>query len=166
MVKSFCGGVCLYFLSNLPLLGHSYFEGITDIETNTRKNRIEVVHRYTTHDLEILLSSKYHQKILADQANYKQYLQQYLSQKFSLSIGHKPINLYWVGIENGITETVIYQMSSGLFPLLGVRVHNEILTDFFPEQLNRVNFKDSEVTGTLIFNQDTKQAVIISSQTQ
>ncbi len=152
--------VLFYLLMGGVSQAHSYFEGLTDILINQNKNRLEVVHRYITHDLEVLLSERFDRQISADQDEFEVYLEKYINQNFYLELNKEKISLTWLGVEKGISETLIYQMNESITQLIGIEVHNEILTDFFPQQINRTNFKDGSISGTLIFNQQVKQARI------
>ncbi|MDQ7048302.1 MAG: hypothetical protein Q9M92_01680 [Enterobacterales bacterium] len=142
---------------------HSYFEGVADIVINPHKNRLEIMQRYTTHDLEISLSRKYNKRLSADQDIFTEYLKQYISESFYLVNQGVRIELEWVGSENGISETTIYQMNRNISALTGVTVHNQVLSDLFPKQLNRVNYQDSEKSGTLIFTASKQEALIAAS---
>jgi len=154
----------LFLLVSLPVIvnAHTYYQGITDISINKSEQRIEIVHRFTTHDLEILLSEKYNKKITADLADYSKYLKKYIQNSFELKKRRSLLKLEWIGIENGINETIIYQTVLGLNDLSKIIVNNYILTDFYPEQVNRVNYSDDRLSGTLIFDaKDQTQQIII-----
>ena len=152
LLSRFLTGLVIIVSLSIRVQAHTYYEGITDISVNTSKGRVEIVHRYTTHDIEILLSEKFDNRITTDQLNYSKYLKQYIQDNFSLMKNKNILKIEWVGIENGINETVIYQTISGLESLSGVAVKNGILTGFFPEQINRTNFDDGKLSGTLIFD--------------
>jgi len=153
----------LLLINSSCLLAHNYFEGFVDLQINSHKNRLEIVHRYTTHDLEIVLTKKYAKKITADQDDFNFYLKKYINDQFYLVKNKHKIELEWVGNENGISETSIYQMNSSSRNLSGMILHNQVLTDFFSHQVNRVNYKDSEIRGTLIFTTNTFELLLPAS---
>lgn len=158
MFRFFCG---LFFLSAQSFIvnAHTYYEGLTDIKVNISERRVEIVHRFTTHDLEIFLSKNLNKSITADAPRYSGYLEQYINQSFTLKKEESILKLEWVGIENGISETIIYQVVSGLTDLSGVEVKNKILTGFYPKQVNRINYKDQKLSGTLIFEKGGTQKI-------
>lgn len=154
------------FLSSVQ--AHTYYEGFTEISVNTVKHRIEVVHNYTTHDLEILLSEKFNQRISADRDNYLKYLKRYIQETFTLSKDGKNLVLTWSGIENGIAETEIYQTVNNVESLLNVKITNKILIGFFPAQVNRTNYNDTSdpkniLSGTLIFKERETVKIIVNN---
>lgn len=136
-----------------PLGAHTFFEGLTEISYNERTNSMEIIHHYTTHDFEVLLAEKYQQKVSADQNNYEALLRRYTNQHFSMVKDKVPLKINWVGIEAGINETVIYQEIPGLKSLNLIAITNQMLTDFFPAQINRVNYAMPGAKGTLIFTE-------------
>jgi len=154
MAKNFAKWVALLLLIAISnsSTAHTYYEGLTDISVNRSKQRTEIIHRLTTHDIEVLLSEKFNQRISADQSSYEQFVRQYVEQHFSLITNKKNIPLEWVGIENGVNETVVYQTKEKLIDLLGIQVKNTLLTELFSEQVNRTNYDDGKTSGTLIFD--------------
>jgi hypothetical protein len=155
-LKQFMIGVVFTFISVNFLQAHTYYEGLTDISVNPAEQRIEIVHRFTTHDLEILLSEKFDSRISADQKSYLKYIKQYIEEQFSISLKQTKLKINWVGVDNGVSETVIYQTVSKMESLSGMRVTNKILIGFFPEQINRTNYNDGQLIGTLIFDSNNQ----------
>ncbi len=144
----------------LPLSAHTFFEGLTEISYNARTDSTEIIQRYTTHDFEVLLAEKNQQKVSADQNDYENLLRRYTNRHFSLVKYQTPLKINWIGIEAGINETVIYQEIPGLKSLNQLTITNQMLIDFFPAQLNRVNYSMPDAKGTLIFTEDnTRQAL-------
>ena len=151
--------VLLLLNSSFDACAHTYYEGLTDMNVNISEDRTEIVHRFTTHDLEIFLSKKLNRKITADTPSYSDYIEQYIKQSFTLKKEESALKVEWIGIENGISETIIYQVVSGLTNLSGIVVRNEILTGFYPKQVNRTNYKDQRLVGTLIFENGNSQKI-------
>lgn len=148
----FIGSVMALGLLAKVSSAHTYYQGLTDITVNKKENQIEIVHHFTTHDLENYLSDTSNQRIQADRSNYELLIKHYFAKAFQLAKLDQPITLEWVGMENGVNETVVYQVISGLHTLDGISIRNEVLMDYFPRQLNRVNYDDGELSGTLIFD--------------
>ena len=147
---------------------HTYYEGFSDIRVNVVKERIEIIHHFTTHDLEILLSKKFNERVSADRPNYLKHLKNYINENFKLSLNNEPLKIQWSGIENGINETVIYQAIEKIKSLNNIKVTNQVLISFYPEQINRVNYKDASVenkilSGTLIFDENKRVQIITNS---
>ena len=107
-----------------------------------------------------MLAEKNQQKVSADQNDYENLLRRYTNRHFSLVKYQTPLKINWIGIEAGINETVIYQEIPGLKSLNQLTITNQMLIDFFPAQLNRVNYSMPDAKGTLIFTEDnTRQAL-------
>ena len=153
----------IYFSGSLQ--AHTYYEGFSDIRVNVAKQRIEIVHHFTTHDLEVLLSEKFNKRVSADRPNYPKLLKLYVNDTFQLSLNNKLLDIKWSGIENGVSETVIYQTVENVTSLNNVKVTNRVLIDFYPEQINRSNYEDASqsnkiLSGTLIFNRNNESKII------
>lgn len=140
---------------------HTFFVGNTEILANEHTKSIEVIHRFTSHDLEALLSDRHQLRIDADSDEYRQLIAGYIAKNFSLTdkTGNK-LNLELVGIEPGVNDTHIYQEVIGKTSLEGMTIYHRLLTDYFPNQKNRVNYESLESKGSLLFDNNRNTATI------
>jgi hypothetical protein len=142
-------------------IAHTFFVGSTEILVNEHTKSVEVIHRFTSHDLELLLSDKHQVSVDADSQAYIKMVRDYVMNGFSLSDKNgKQLPLVLVGVEAGINETFIYQEVAGVTRIEGVVVAHRLLTDYFPNQKNRVNYKSKNVKGSLLFDNNVKKLQI------
>lgn len=142
-------------------IAHTFFVGSTEILVNEHTKSVEVIHRFTSHDLEALLSDKHQVSVDADSQVYIKMVRDYVMNGFSLSDKNgKQLPLVLVGVEAGINETFIYQEVAGVTGIEGVVVAHRLLTDYFPNQKNRVNYKSKNVKGSLLFDNNVKKLQI------
>lgn len=140
---------------------HTFFVGTTDISVNKFTQNTEIVHRFTSHDVEVLLSDLHQQRISADSEQYLTLFKSYIEQHFSLkNQDGASITIEWIGIEPGINETFVYQEITKRTKLLGITVNHQLLTDFFPQQKNRLNYESLNIKGSLLFDAAHQQAVM------
>jgi len=149
------------WLCTSQAIAHTFFVGSTEILVNEHTKSVEVIHRFTSHDLEALLSDKHQVRVDADSQEYVKMVRDYVMAGFSLSdkTGNK-LPLVLVGIEAGINETFIYQEVEGVTNIEGVIVAHRLMTDYFPNQKNRVNYESKAVKGSLLFDNNVKKLQI------
>jgi len=149
------------WLFTSPAIAHTFFVGSTEILVNEQTKNIEVIHRFTSHDLELLLSDKHHVTVDADSQAYIKMVRDYVTNGFSLSDKNgKKLPLVLVGVDAGINETFIYQEVEGVTKIKGVIVAHRLLTDYFPNQKNRVYYESKAVKGSLLFDNNVKKLQI------
>jgi hypothetical protein len=131
-------GACA--LAPAPLLAHNFHAGITDISYNERTGSLEVVHTYMAHDVEALLTNLYQRQFDLSDADDQAVFRKYVEKQFWLADKDKrrlPLN--WVGMTADAQSVVIYQ-EAGRTPAARIEfIHDEVMTDFMPDQLNTVN---------------------------
>jgi hypothetical protein len=150
--------------------GHTYFFGVSDISQNLKTNRLEIVHQFTTHDIENAIAQSKQIHFSAEHENYDLYIQQYFEKKFSLSDKGVIVPLNWVGFEITAGKIIAYQESKRESFLPQIVVKNAILTDTYPKQVNTVNFQGKDIQGKAIFGSLTfdyrsKEAIITPKST-
>lgn len=149
------------WLCTSPAIAHTFFVGSTEILVNEHTKNVEVIHRFTSHDLEALLSDKHQVRVDADSQAYVKMVRDYVTNGFSLSDKKgKKLPLVLIGIEAGINETFIYQEVVGVTDIKGVVVAHRLLTEYFPNQKNRVNFESATAKGSLLFDNNTRKQQI------
>lgn len=139
-------------LASAPSFAHKFFEGLVSLEVNPKNGHLEVISRYTAHDLQAVLAERSQQHINLELPEHQQLLQQYVQSHFQLRKNEQPVALDWVGIEDGVNEVVIYQESMQPISLSGLRVMDWVLLDTLYQQVNRVNYQQQGEHGTLVFD--------------
>lgn len=118
---------------------HNYHMGLTDISFNPRTGSTEIVHTYTAHDVEALLMNLYQRNfdlgLEEDQAVFRRYLEK----QFSITANGKRLPIQWVGIEAKADSIVVYQEIEKTPLPAGATLHDAVLSDFMPTQVNTVN---------------------------
>ena len=142
---------------------HTYFFGITDLTVNPNSKHFEIIHQYTAHDVENAIAEQKQIHFSPEHAKYDQFIRDYFEQHFVLSRRNKNIPLKWVGLEVKLGKLYIYQESFAENYLLGLVVKNDLLVDTYAKQVNTVNYQDTEIKGSLTFDQSQLIAILQSN---
>ena len=137
---------------------HRFHAGIADISFNARTGSTEIVHTYMAHDIEALLTNLYGRQFdLADPED-QEVLRKYVEPRFSLQGQDKAkLKTRWVGVTIDPTKVTIYQEVEQT-PVWKVgAVHNKVLVDFLPDQVNTVNLNDGNAVRTLTFDRNNAE---------
>jgi hypothetical protein len=135
---------------------HRFHAGIADISFNRNSGSVEVVHTYMAHDIEALLATLAGRQVDLTRPEDEALLRTYLEQRFYL-LGPAGVRLplRWVGMTANVDSVVLYQELEGT-PLARVeRVHDEVLVDVLPRQVNTVNVRGDGAIGSLAFDAKT-----------
>ncbi|WP_307731729.1 DUF6702 family protein [Massilia antarctica] len=145
----------------LAAQAHRFHAGITDISFNPGTGSIEVVHTYMAHDVEALLANLYQRQFDLSDPQDEAVLRKYVEKQFYLlatDTSHLPLR--WVGVTANGETLVIYQEVEKT-PLAGAaRVHDEVLSDFLPDQINTINVNRGGTIGTLTFDRNKKEQAL------
>ncbi len=156
--------LCLALFGSIAKLSaHRYFFGITDINVNHNNNQIEIIHQFTSHDLENLIAEQQHISFSPEYPRYEQLIRQYFEKHFKIQNNNTNIRLAWVGFEQVRDQIVIYQEAKYPNFLKGLVVKNDLLTDTYTKQINTVNFQDNNFIGSLTFSKSQRVAIIIAN---
>lgn len=137
---------------------HRFHAGMTDISFNPNTGSIEVVHTYMAHDIEALLANLYQRQFDLSDPQDEAVLRRYLDRQFYLLGADKArLPLRWVGVTTGVESVVIYQEVEQTALAAAVRVHDEVLSDFLPDQVNTVNIHRGGAIATLSFERNKKE---------
>jgi len=144
---------------------HTYFFGVSDLIVNSKTQRFEIVHQFTSHDIENAIAEIKQIHFSAEHKNYDLFVQQYFEQQFSLEQNNIKVPLNWLGFEVTSGKIIAYQESLQKTFLSLLVVKNAILTDTYPKQVNTVNFQGKDLQGealfgSLMFDYRTKKAAI------
>lgn len=135
-------------------LAHNYHMGIADISYNPASGSTEIVHTYTGHDVEALLTQVYQRQFDLGQKDSEAALRRYVEKQFYIMAANgKRLHLDWVGIRVNADNVVIFQEIPHTRLAPGARIHHQLLTDFLPSQRNTLNVQDGEKIQTLFFDQ-------------
>jgi hypothetical protein len=126
---------------------HNFHAGITDISYNERTGSTEVVHTYMAHDVEALLTNLYQRQFDLSDPDDQAVFRKYLEKQFWLADKDKrrlPLN--WVGMTADAQSVMVYQEVVQTPSAKVEFIHDAVMTDFLPDQLNTVNLT---VAGSL-----------------
>mgnify|MGYP006317592165 CR=1 FL=1 len=93
-----------------------------------------------THDIESLLANLYQRQFDLQDPDDEAILRKYIEQQFYLLAADKSrLPLRWVGVTVDTQSVVIYQELAAT-PLEKIAaIHDEVLIDFLPDQVNTIN---------------------------
>ena len=132
---------------------HNFHMGIADISYNAARGSTEVVHTYTGHDVEALLTQLYQRQFDLGQENSEAALRRYIDKQFYIVAPNgKRLRLNWVGMKVNADNVVIFQEVERTRLAPATRIHNQLLIDFLPSQRNTLNVQDGGKIQTLIFD--------------
>lgn len=135
---------------------HRYHAGITDMSFNVRTGSTEIVHTYMLHDVEALLSNLYQRQFDLQDPEDEAILRKYVEQRFYLLAPDKSrLPLRWVGVTVDPHSVIIYQEVEGTSFDKIAAIHDEVLVDFLPDQVNTVNIAPGGVVRSLTFQRDS-----------
>ncbi|MGZ5200412.1 MAG: DUF6702 family protein [Telluria sp.] len=137
----------------LSAQAHNFHAGITDVSYNARTGSTEVVHTYMAHDIDALLTNLYQRQFDLSAPEDQDVLRKYVEQQFSLhDRDHRKLALRWVGMTVDAQSVVIYQEAQQTPLAKAASVHDEVMTDFLPDQVNTVNINEAGGVHTLTFD--------------
>jgi hypothetical protein len=165
VVSKYIIALCFYVGLVASTTGHTYFFGVSDLSANPKTNRLEIVHQFTSHDIENAIAEIKQIHFSAEHKDYDLFVQQYFEQQFSLEQTRKKVSLNWLGFEVKSGKIIAYQESQQQSFLLQLVVKNAILIDTYPKQVNTVNFQGKDLQGNALFGSLTfdyrnKEAII------
>jgi hypothetical protein len=131
---------CACMSVSVSASAHSFHAGLTDISYNARTGSTEVVHTYMTHDVEALLANLYQRSFDLSDPDDQAALRKYVEKQFWLSdkAGHR-LALNWVGLQVDTDSVVVFQEAAQTPSGKVAAIHDAVLSDFLPDQLNTVN---------------------------
>lgn len=141
-----------------PTQAHNFHAGITDISYNERTGSTEVVHTYMAHDVEALLTNTYQRQFDLSQPDDQDVLRKYVEKQFWLAGPDKrKLALRWVGVTVDAQSVVVYQEAEQTPLSKAALVHDEVMSDFLPDQVNTVNVNEGGNVRTLSFDGKTSE---------
>ena len=119
---------------------HRFHAGITDISFNEHTGSLEVVHTYMAHDVEALLTNLFQRQFDLSDPDDQAVFRKYVEKQFWLADKDKrrlPLN--WVGMTADAQSVMVYQEALQTPAAKVEFIHDEVMTDFMPDQMNTVN---------------------------
>jgi len=131
---------------------HRFHFGMTDISYNARTESTEIVHTYTAHDIDALLLNLYGRQFDLSDEQDQAVLRTYVERQFWLADKDgKKLPVQWVGMTADAQSIVIYQELAATPLATTAVIHQGVLVDFLPEQVNTVNLNESGAVRSLTF---------------
>ena len=90
-------------------MAHNYHMGLADIGYNADTGNTEIVHTYTAHDVEALLTNLYGRQFDLGLEEDQEALRRYLDRRFVLTANGRRLPLQWVGIKASADTITVYQ---------------------------------------------------------
>jgi hypothetical protein len=137
---------------------HRFHAGLTDITFNERTGSTEIVHTYMAHDVEALLANLYQRDFDLGQQEDQDVLRQYVERQFWLQDQERHrLPVRWVGVSIDAQNVLIYQEVARTPLSKAAVLHDEVMTDFLPDQVNTVNVGGPARIRTFIFDSKTTE---------
>jgi len=137
---------------------HRFHAGITDISFNARTGSTEVVHTYMAHDVESLLANLYGRQVDLNDADDQALLRKYVEGRFwMLGQDQARLPLRWVGMTADAERVQVFQEIEQTPLWKAAAIHDDVLVDFLPEQVNTVNLNEGNAVRTLTFDRNHQQ---------
>lgn len=134
---------------------HRFHAGITDISFNARTGSTEIVHTYMAHDIDGLLANMYGRQFDLSDPEDQDVLRKYIDKRFWVYGQDKTrLNVRWVGMTINADYVMIYQEVEQTPLWKAGTLHQEVLTDFLPDQVNTVNLNEGNAVRTLTFDRN------------
>ncbi|HEV7814687.1 MAG TPA: DUF6702 family protein [Janthinobacterium sp.] len=135
---------------------HDFHMGIADISFNAQTGSTEIVHTYTAHDVEGLLSNLYQRQFDLSREEDERVFRRYVEKQFYLEApDHARLPLHWVGLKADADSIVVFQEIEHTRLAPATMIHDGLLIDFLPDQKNTVNVQTSTAMQTLVFGADS-----------
>lgn len=137
---------------------HRFHAGITDISFNARTGSTEIVHTYMAHDVESLLANLYGRQVDLNDPDDQALLRKYVEGRFwMLGQDQARLPLRWVGMTADAERVQVFQEIEQTPLWKAAAIHDDVLVDFLPEQVNTVNLNEGNAVRTLTFDRNHQQ---------
>jgi len=150
-IRVFLSITALFAFTATNVFGHKYYFGNTIIELNEKNNHLEVIHEYSTHDLEYALTAMTNEKVNLEKKEGVEKLRAYISDNFKMTTGGNIVKLNWVGMELDHNLVTVYQESS-VFKGEELTLYNSLLISQFPSQINLADLRIKGIRKSLRFD--------------
>ena len=132
---------------------HRFHAGIADVSFNARTGSTEIVHTYMAHDIDALLANMYGRQFDLTEPDDQEVLRKYIESHFwVLGQDKSRLRVRWVGVSADAERVTVYQEIEKTPLWKAGAIHNAVLVDFLPDQVNTVNLNDGNAVRTLTFD--------------
>lgn len=142
---------------------HKFYASLMDVSLNKTNQNLEIIHRYTTHDLVNTLTKLTDTNVtIDDEQAFETLLKQYVNARFAIYDSTKqPLELNWVGIESGVHEVVVYQEIIKFSQPSAIWINNQMLHDFYTTQANTVNVEINALKNSNLYTPNEPRHKIV-----
>ncbi|KQQ87823.1 DUF6702 family protein [Massilia sp. Leaf139] len=134
---------------------HRFHAGITDIAFNARTGNTEIVHTYMAHDVEALLANLYGRQFDLSDPEDQEAVRKYVEGRFRVLDQNKtPLAVRWVGMTADPEKITVFQEIEQTPLWKAGAIHDNVLIDFLPDQVNTVNLNEGNAVRTLSFDRN------------
>jgi hypothetical protein len=149
--------LALAFVSG-TVSAHRFHVGITDISFNARTGNTEIVHTYMAHDVEALLANLYGRQFDLQDPEDQDVLRKYVEGRFWIADQDKArLKVRWVGMTADAERVTVFQEIEQTPLWKAGAIHDNVLVDFLPEQVNTVNLNEGNAVRTLTFDRANQE---------
>jgi len=154
MMKSLKMLLCAVLLfASTAASAHRFHAGIADVSFNARTGSTEIVHTYMAHDIDALLANMYGRQFDLTEPDDQEVLRKYIDSRFwVLGQDKTRLRVRWVGVSADAERVTVYQEIEKTPLWKAGAIHNAVLVDFLPDQVNTVNLNDGNAVRTLTFD--------------
>lgn len=132
---------------------HNFHAGITDISFNARTGSTELVHTYMAHDVDALLTNMFQRQFDLSQPDDQEVFRKYVEDHFwLLGADKQKLPLHWVGMTADAQSVIVFQEVAQTPLSKAALLHDEVLIDFLPDEVNTVNIDEKGGVHTLSFD--------------
>ena len=154
MMKSLKMLLCAVLLcASAAASAHRFHAGIADVSFNARTGSTEIVHTYMAHDIDALLANMYGRQFDLTEPDDQEVLRKYIESHFwVLGQDKSRLRVRWVGVSADAERVTVYQEIEKTPLWKAGAIHNAVLVDFLPDQVNTVNLNDGNAVRSLTFD--------------
>jgi len=137
------------------VMAHRAPGSLTTIKWNEESGRTEVIHRLHTHDAELGVGEfRDIPDLSVEDVEGRAHIALYVEKHFHIKSDEKALPLELVGAELSGNYILVYQEFPDRLPQ-SILIHDSILRETFPTQMNQVNIEDGDTVHSLVFTTDT-----------
>jgi hypothetical protein len=142
-------------LASAGAWAHRFHAGMVDISFNARTGNTELVHTYMAHDVEALLANLYGRQFDLGDPEDQEVVRKYVEGRFWIAGQDKTkLNLRWVGMTADAEKITVFQEIEQTPLWKAGAIHDKVLIDFIPDQVNTVNLNEGNAVRTLTFDRN------------
>lgn len=159
VLRTACMSIVAFALMGMvsSVMAHRAPGSLTTIKWNEVTGRTEIIHRLHTHDAELGVGSSLNMTDLSvEDAEGRAHIAIYVEEHFHIKTGENVLQLELIGAELSGDFILVYQEFSDRLPQ-NILIHDSILMNTIPAQINQVNIEDSDKVRSLIFTKDISQ---------